>query len=46
MEAIREAKRLKVTEPISWFMRRFQPKPRETWDQQRIREGREALLRA
>ncbi len=45
MGAITEARRLSVTEPIAWFTQRFAGKaaPRETWDQRRIREGREML---
>lgn len=49
MSAITEARRLSVTEPISWFTQRFanaKGATRETWDQRRIREGKEALLRA
>lgn len=45
MEAIREAKRLKITEPIAWMTQRFAGK-RENWRERELREGAEAIDRA
>ncbi len=46
MAAIREARRLKITEPIGWFMKRFPAKPRENWRDREVREAEEAIDRA
>lgn len=45
MGAIAEARRLQITEPIAWMTQRFAgtQKPRESWNQRRIREGQELL---
>lgn len=44
MAAIVEARKLSVSEPLSWLSIKLANKPRgETWDQKRIREGMEAL---
>lgn len=45
--ALKAARAEAVTEPISWITMRFagNAKPRETWDQRRIRLGMEAILR-
>lgn len=41
--AIKSARAEGVTEPIAWITQRFAGKPRESWDQRRIREAREAI---
>lgn len=41
--AIKAARAEGVTEPIAWITQRFAGKPRETYDQRRIREGLEVI---
>ncbi len=41
--SIKAARQEGVTEPIAWIMQRFAGKPRETWDQRRIREAMEVI---
>ncbi len=41
--AIKAARAAGITEPIAWITQRFAGKPRESWDQRRIREAREAI---
>lgn len=43
MAAIMAFRGSSSTEPISWITQRLAGKPRETWDQRRIREAREAI---
>lgn len=44
--AIKAARAEGVTEPIAWITMRFAGKPRENWNDRRIRETREALRTA
>lgn len=45
--ALQQAQVESPVDPVPWIEAKFKPRePRETWDQRRIREGREALLRA
>lgn len=41
--AVKAAREEGITEPIAWITQRFAGKTRETWDQRRIREAREAI---
>ncbi len=41
--AIKAARAEGITEPIAWITQRFADKPRETWNQRRIREGMEII---
>jgi hypothetical protein len=43
LAALRLAKAESITEPIAWITARLATKPRETWNDRRIREAREAL---
>ena len=43
LAAIRLAQAKGITEPIAWITARLSPKPRESWNDRRIREAREAL---
>lgn len=41
--SIKAARAEGVTEPIAWITQRFAGKPRESWDQRRIREAMETI---
>ena len=43
LAALREARAESITEPIAWIPARLSTKPRESWNDRRIREAREAL---
>jgi hypothetical protein len=43
LAALREARAESITEPIAWITARLSTKPRESWNDRRIREAREAL---
>jgi hypothetical protein len=43
LTALRQAKAESITEPIAWITARLTTKPRENWNDCRIREAREAL---
>jgi hypothetical protein len=43
LAAVRLAKAESITEPIAWIAARLADKPRESWNDRRIREAREAL---
>ena len=43
LTALRQAKAGSITEPIAWITARLAEKPRESWNDRRIREAREAL---
>jgi hypothetical protein len=41
--AVRQARAANITEPIAWITARLAAKPRENWNDRRIRQAREAL---
>jgi hypothetical protein len=43
LAAVRLAQAESITEPIAWITARLVAKPRESWNDRRIREAREAL---